>query len=50
MNYHLEENGEKEAKYKKAMIIATQKQAMVGFTQAGSKWWPLVVVYRMIAM
>ena len=50
MNYHLEENEEKEAKYKKVMIIDTQKQAKVGFTQAGSKWWPLVVVYWMIAM
>ena len=50
MNYHLDENEEKEVKYKKGMNIVVQTQAEDGFTQVGSKWWPLVVAYRMYIM
>ncbi len=50
MYYHQRENGEKEVKYKKGMNIVVQTQAVDGFTLVSSKWWPLIVAYRMNTM
>ena len=40
MNYHLDENEEKEVKYKKGMNIVVRTQAEDGFTQVGKECTP----------